>query len=726
MASTRIRHTVPILPRVEDLERSDQWTGLASEIGNLERLSSAARLRARRSPVTLEHSSRGRSSYRRSMPEAPKPDLVYVRMTNSEDPRSRIEDDRCANPIQTEVVDRWSWKPRTEFERSYFGMENSPIVDQETTQSTTKDRSPPRGISTNRSAFDRRTKSPPEPYEIGNSSPIFGGISRTGTHCSNIRSADERPRSSDFNFYATDLPEVSKSQRRRTCAGASFDYERPRATIREVSETIETAPEVSGSFFPGPHLGSSRDSEGRDRQYKKPVDAFARRYASNDDDAEYSGSRERLHEIFEHNRLLRRRFFAGMPGTDSDDRVANGADSTISTMRNRTDFQKSSASGFGSTETLTSQSNQSGASSTNGRKSRVEFGNSPEPIEEAGLFANAKIGARHTDGCETSKSADSPQELDRSAFSYTHLPLPSRSVATDRLSSRPEDGERLAYETEDRSRGIFVDRLKESPIDTSADFSTIEDSRSPIDNRRRTDSIDSDHKFFATYVNVQVSSGDSSKASSPTRRKAKPIPPPLDLSTIDQRYGDRYDGERRLLKNYTVEVTPLRDYERPSRGTLTVLRNDGSVNKSVKKSAVSARTDDNPLIRGSKSLLELSANLSKSSGLRATGRTVSTGLSATVNDLRSPKLVNNFSNSMIDLVHSSDQEAGQRSSQRPRMEDEEEEEEAKSRDEAYSSPDSARRKSIGSTTPGTGTTLPLVYGPIPYSQYNIVPFTLFT
>lgn len=76
-------------------------------------------------------------------------------------------------------------------------------------------------------------------------------------------------------------------------------------------------------------------------------------------------SRERLHEIFEHNRYLRRKFFEDVPQESPAQRRG----------------QIAKSAGFGSSETITSQSNQS-AESSNGRKSRTDFSSTPDKTKD--------------------------------------------------------------------------------------------------------------------------------------------------------------------------------------------------------------------------------------------------------------------------------------------------------------------------------------------------------
>ncbi|KAL0127129.1 hypothetical protein PUN28_005422 [Cardiocondyla obscurior] len=223
------------LPRVADLERSAEWTGLANDIDDLVKL----RRPGRCSPaVTRRDPKIERHAYQRaSMPEMQRACTV------------RFEDDN-SSPLQRDEQSRWSWKPRTDFEREYFYK-------------------------------DYRD------YYCGDPSRCPGSVSREST---------------------------------------------------------------SGNRFQKTRTPPTRRPEGLEKEH-------------------FSDSRERLHEIFEHNRLLRRQFFADMPG---------------GTQQNRGGTQEAPkrCAGFGSTETLTSQSNQSSVSSINDRKSRAQATRTPEEEDE--------------------------------------------------------------------------------------------------------------------------------------------------------------------------------------------------------------------------------------------------------------------------------------------------------------------------------------------------------
>lgn len=246
------------LPRVADLERSIQWTSLTNDIDNLVKLRHPDKL------MMIRHDKRNprieRHAYQRvSMPEMQRPCTVH------------FEDDRDT-PLRRDHLEsessRWSWKPRTDFEREYFYK-------------------------------DYRD------YYCGDPGKCLEPVSHEST-----------PRD------------------------------------RGLQETRR----LSGS--PATRASSARYPEGLEKEH-------------------FSDSRERLHEIFEHNRYLRRQFFADIPGNARQN--CNGLTGNVG--RNSQEAPKR-CTGFGSTETLTSQSNQSSVSSINDRKSRAQITRTPEEVEE--------------------------------------------------------------------------------------------------------------------------------------------------------------------------------------------------------------------------------------------------------------------------------------------------------------------------------------------------------
>jgi len=246
------------MPRVADLEHSVQWTSLANDIDNLIKLRRPDRpvIRRDKRAARIE-----RHTYQRvSMPEMQRACTVHFK-------------DDHETPLRSDYLEpensRWSWKPRTDFEREYFYKDY-------------KD------------------------YYSGDPGKCLEPVSH-----------ESAPR--DQNC----LQETQRS---------------------------------SGS--PATRGSSARYPEGLEKEH-------------------FSDSRERLHEIFEHNRYLRRQFFADMPGNARQN--CNGFAGNVE--RNIQEASKR-CTGFGSTETLTSQSNQSSVSSINDRKSRAQTTRTPDEEEE--------------------------------------------------------------------------------------------------------------------------------------------------------------------------------------------------------------------------------------------------------------------------------------------------------------------------------------------------------
>ncbi|XP_020282853.1 uncharacterized protein LOC109854315 isoform X1 [Pseudomyrmex gracilis] len=245
-----------MLSRVEDLERSAQWTSLANDINELERL---RLVDARRPAIRRDKRGIEKHTYQRgSMPEVQRACTVH------------FDDDRDTISLRDPGSEnsRWSWKPRTDFEREYF-------------------------------------------YK-------------------------------DYRDY---------------CNGGGD----------------------SGKYFePTYHELATRDRSYARCSYESPARSSSVRYPAGLEKEHLSDSRERLHEIFEHNRYLRRQFFAAanVPGNARQNcvyaRNSSGRSNQESSSCGRC------AIGFGSTETLTSQSNQSSVSSINERKCRAQTTRSPE------------------------------------------------------------------------------------------------------------------------------------------------------------------------------------------------------------------------------------------------------------------------------------------------------------------------------------------------------------
>lgn len=254
------------LPRVDDLERSPEWTILANEINGLEQL---CRLNNHRHPRRrpLRH-----NYHRYSMPQMQKATSVWIEPSNELNEDFQTNDE--FSKYNTEETHGWNWRPKTEFERTYFFYD----------------------------------------YNQGN-------------HLHDTRkdyTPDRCNKSSGQNGNTQESDEY------QTCRSSLLRSGRPESSFNE------------GSF----------------------AQIYNRIY---DNEPAYSGTRERLHAIFEHNRYLRRKFFSSAPDNDA----TNYIDDFPKELGNKNPSSTLKYNGFGSTETITSQSNQSSLSSSD-RKSRCQ------------------------------------------------------------------------------------------------------------------------------------------------------------------------------------------------------------------------------------------------------------------------------------------------------------------------------------------------------------------
>jgi hypothetical protein len=679
-----------MLPRVEDLEHSIQWTSLANDIDDLEKL----RRRDRRGAIE-QH------TYQRvSMPEMQRACTV----TCDDDRHTPLDGD--ANYL-AENCPRWSWKPRTDFEREYFYKDYKDYY------------------------CDDAMRYP--------------------------------------SFY-----EPSRIDRR--CSA-----------MQEVQRSSQPSPAGSPAM--------------RSRRFRNPVGL---------EKEHFSDSREKLHEIFEYNRYLRRQFFASEP---VNARQNCGGFARCPGARNHQEASKRYA-GFGSTETLTSQSNQSSVSSINERKSRTQATRSPEDEEDAlaelvgrnGVVASSRR-VRRSDGDvqrdgkvlvnilpgneirRVNVSNVTVAKLDKVDHERSEGTLiakearflndiktldesnPPRDIVDDKVVRKGESlpkyvfGSAANLHRESREglenlNGRLLERRcnrssrhatwtipEDEQLDsvlehtsvpgTTSDDESYRDIRRSLPNlmilKRKLDTP----SYVARAVNVPGSSDCETVAKSgqcreqrsegrevtkdPTRSdnrgqskvagysrnpvtpqrltsgqrvKTSRIPPPLDLSRVNEQCERMEAEERRYLNNYSVDVAILRSHEDFVEGLLTVAGNERIIKNAVHGNDIWRVGNDRSREREDKRRL-LSRPLHKScSDLPL------------ANELQSPQLVNNCKSSMSDLraVDS----APIRMARRPIDPD------AGRRDRAnsllFDQTSSIGGLQAGSALPST------VYGPIPYSQ----------
>ncbi|XP_043604556.1 LOW QUALITY PROTEIN: homeobox protein 4-like [Bombus pyrosoma] len=254
------------LPRVDDLEKSPQWTILANEINGLEQLCRLNNHRhPRRQPLRYNY-------HRYSMPQMQKATSVWI------EPSNELNEDFQGNnefpKYHTGETYRWNWRPKTEFERTYFFYDYNQGNLQHDTQ----------------------------------------------------------------NHYTP--PHCNKSLSQNVNTQESDEYQTCHSSLLRSDRSLNSFNEGSCAQI------------------------YNRIY---DNEPAYSGTRERLHEIFERNRYLRRKFFSSTPDNDATDYIGDFPKE----LENKNPSSTLKYNGFGSTETITSQSNQSSLSS-NDRKSRCQ------------------------------------------------------------------------------------------------------------------------------------------------------------------------------------------------------------------------------------------------------------------------------------------------------------------------------------------------------------------
>lgn len=645
-----------MLPRVEDLERSTQWTSLANDINDLERISYS------RNPVFLMRTRQyeKQTCHRRSMPEIQKVKLISLNsFANEKNANPSTNKDLVHSELNLPY--RWSWKPKTEFERAYFYGD-----------------------------YNKDDYGVPSPINLDGSM------------------------------------ETLKLQNDYTNDGVSYpgeDFSKSKINLRSYKDRI---------------LNVTQENE------------------------EYSGSRERLHEIFEHNRYLRRQFFGMINTNNSDNDEEKSIQRTLDSGRCfnknvRTEVLRQPGK-FGSTETLTSQSNQSSVSSMNGRKSQTKS-NSPELLEESRISRFSRIDTvgessecddkfsgvplkkkfeferENSDNAKDSNEKDSIDRCDNNRIQNRY----ERCLESSTNKEIESDGLKLLnrFESEivsrkliignmsqcqnssversknDRNRWLAPYKCERNPEDfcqSMPDLSrqderssniarlSVNGTRMDFDNSMNSRGsmkpiCEEDRKYYASCVQLNVL--DENRLS---RNASRRIPPPLDLRNVNERYEMIEESDRKYLKNYTVDVALLRDYDRPIECQLmTVIDDSNQANDNFQI----IKNNDDPSY---KSIMK-----------KAEDRPTLGTFNKSFNDLsywkelQSPQLVNNYKNSMIDLRNRNGTVNDLARSSRVTDLD-------ASTSSETTSPLADRVRQIGGPHSGTGSTLPSVYGPIPYSQ----------
>lgn len=763
-SSKEVKMSNTNLSRVEDLEKSPQWASLADEIFYLERLCHLNNHR----PVKKQLPNFP-NYQKHSVPQVQKATSVWI------EPNNQNVEPRNPPKVDAEETYRWSWRPKTEFERSYFFDDYN--------QSQFQDDSQKRYSSLPcNDSFDQRTQS----------------LQSSG----------------------------------------SIEYQKDQNPVR---------------------AEQSQGSLGEDK-FSQVCNRINEHYGS---ESSYSGTRERLLEIFERNRYLRRKFFSSMPDNDS----TNCANDFSKSFSSKNPSTISKYNGFGSTETLTSQSNQSSISSTNDRKSRGQSNFTPELVEEGradefpqrdyskstlisnvshvpgvhitsttneskllvnilpgnevyvlkeptnyqnaisrqtfgssgaveqDLSANRKANVdevkqfaanictmccEQLDLREEAKSQESGLESELKAGSRNGVCLDGQDVEKEvygfvsaTQNEKPGTGNAKTDEGDVESRHSKYLQLSHEPkkslhapnfdgcMDNSYEVLDSQDEKSAswmrggdwfspslckslpnlnlsegtsnlleksnVKSKRNVKfnirSTDAENK----YISDQASAGDHKYYASQTdlsnihkdpmsltlrRVKLTKVPSPLDLSKVNEKYEEMEAFERAQFNHFAVDVRLRRNYDRPLKGQPTVVdeySSDDNHQESKYREAPlsphkwrqenvteSGSREKDSLSRQKQLKKDVSRSLHKSCG----------DLTA-MEDLQSPQLVNNYKNSMVDL-RMNDSVVNAQSSQVVESDT--------GQKRNTGTPLSDHVNSISGLQAGTGTTLPSVYGPIPYSQ----------
>lgn len=453
-----------------------------------------------------------------------------------------------------------------------------------------------------------------------------------------------------------------------------------------------------------------------------------------------SGTRERLHEIFERNRYLRRKFFMG-------EAVVGG-------------YFGGARSGYGSTETIASQSNRSSVSSGD-RRSRCR--------------SNVTIeGERFSHEARRRASDDYDDDDDDGSMNVTRVEgggilatskngklLVNVAAGNGWTNSRRVNGEE-EEDSNDSSRRRSSLRGEESKPVSEIDRDNENNAKLPSDQlqnlckslpnlhacKNGKNSLFAEDFELDRQTDLSNSCADLNSFTLRRLKVSKP-PPPLDLSRVNERYEEEL--EREHSRSNTVQVSLIRNYNCPLKGRPIVVRDEcssdenregsiegcsnsreaGSVETAVVEkndrkydSSLANRSRDRGSLDGDpvesapqvgESVRkdrgedrEASSNLDKRDVCArvVAGNSMGekeeeeeswnrflTAYLSTMDELQSPQLVNNCKNSMMD--------AGRRETFHERR---------------RRPPLSDHANSMNGGQAGNGSTLPSVYGPIPYSQ----------
>lgn len=795
-----------LFPLVEDLEHSVQWTDLENNIDHLENNYPRIANNNRNYDNLERHTVR-----RRSMPEIQKANLVYVHR-----PQERN------NPPP---INKFTWKPRTEFERSYFGDEA--LDESSNNDNSLNDLFYAKEICLNDDCQFCETKDCPICLEKncqicrqGNSQFNPGKSAKNLKNVDNYNLEINKSPDSEFTLITGEEFYLKEKDEFESCEiypnandflpsdpkNHQFDPNRDRSFVDAQQNSQKTTKNDKTS-----ENGRIEKKIENELKGGKKEDLKSSELVQNlkNERSNFSGSRERLQEIFEYNRYLRRQFFADLPASTANQRRNTISEKMITSMR-----PKQTGIGFGSTETLTSQSNQSADSSTNGRKSRADFSNTPESLinekSYPNILADNEIAIRHSkikrndEGkisklCPPRRNEPNTKQSEKDSsevaklFSKAENKTEAKETINERISSKfnketatktsnvsTTEGEKrslpkiyfgmenpgefkqkaspiertesynilpnYAFEKKLTLDKYTENRKQKSPSNfhqslpnlpelernsiarVSVNGSTYNLSRKTIINSNQStktiinsdtdcsplaytykplptkyDSDDS--KFFATYVNIS----DSSESSTPSsiRKRKRNVPPPLDLSTVNERY-EKYNH----IPTYTVTVTKKIPEKTPTKERLNSVNNPTSENHPQTKIVNERRRVNNFTSNRSRSSSNLTNNCDteRNNCLSIINKSCC-DLTNSNNDLLSPQLVNNFKNSLADLsrcatpsfnnLHENSLVESDNNS-------------VYNNRNCYSPQQWDLNNKYSSTS---GTSLSSVYGPMPYNQY---------
>ena len=597
-----------------------EWTRLAAEIDDLERL---CRSNNRHHPHSRQPPCLAYNYHRRSTPQMQRATSVWIEPANDPPlPRSHPVEESC----------RWSWRPRTEFERSYFLDDYA----------------------------DRRY----DEFSVGK----------------NDRLPSSRPDSTET---------YNNNNNKKSTKNGGTIHEQP---------------------------------------------------------SSYSGTRERLHEIFERNRYLRRKFFMGQGEVEgrsgygssetigsnrsvsSDGRSREGGDETRSRRRRRRrkDYEDDDDDDDGSMNVTRVEGGGILATSKNGKLlvNVVDNFRKDDGWTNSGKI-NGEVERISLDGSGVVDIYSTGETHENNWFENNSTKLPA-DQSQNHCKSLPNL--QICKNGEPKNSRPFAENIGETSYDKN--------------------------KFCLLFSSQTDLSNSDSNSFTLRRLKVSKLPPPLDLSRVNEKFEEQLERE-----TDTVRVSLIRNYNCPMEGRPTVVRDecssdenrDGSIersslnpNGSVETAPIVERNDqkyDSSLINRSRDRDEsldgdpscessgrVSENVGKDKGEEANsnldkrrveisskndtcGRDVGNSIEekekeeeeswnkfltaylTTMDELQSPQLVNNCKNSMMDGER---RETFHERRRRPSM--------------------SNHANSMNGGQAGNGSTLPSVYGPIPYSQ----------